>query len=298
MSDRRKPKKPVRNPAHIVLSKGRPARRVVEELPREQEALEFTIGRKFLGALQRFEGVQFHDLCRGAEPADLVCKSTDGHTVGLQIVEVINQQLRQLKHMRSSYREALVQALGEELLLFNGCRVSLVDSGEPPYLPPLTSLDGQACLRVLTEHVWKVAKDIHTLEVGKIRSRSTRTLNPERKVSVLIERILPAGEPVQFEFSWGGCGPSYRTDISRGLLTQAVQSKIAKQYAKPTVGKFVLLAYSIDTLLEGDDPDVRESRRILESSQHPFDDAWFIYPYADKKLGALIHIWPVHYADG
>ena len=90
MSDRRKPKKPVRNPAHIVLSKGRPARRVVEELPREQEALEFTVGRKFLGAFQRFEGVQFHDLQRGSEPADLMCKSSSGHTVGLQIVEVIH----------------------------------------------------------------------------------------------------------------------------------------------------------------------------------------------------------------
>jgi hypothetical protein len=294
MSDHRKPKKPIRNPAHFVFSKAGPVRRVVEELPREQEALEFTVGRKFLGALQRFEGVQLHDLCRGSEPADLVCKSLDGHTIGLQIVEVINQQLRQLRHMRSSYREALVQILGKELLLFNGCRVSLVDSGEPPYLPPLTSTGGQACLRVVKEHVRKVAKDIHTLEVGKIRSRSTKTLNPEHKVSVLVERILPAGEPVRLELSWAGGGPSYRVDISRGLLTQAVQSKIAKRYAKPAVGKFVLLAYSIDTLLKGDDPDVSESRCILSSSQHPFDDAWFIYPYADKELGALVHIWPVH----
>ena len=294
MSDRRKPKKPVRNPAHIVFPKAGPVRRVVEDLPREQEALEFTVGRKFLGALQHFEGVQFHDLGRGSDTADLVCKSPDGHTVGLQIVEVINQQLRQLQHMRVSYRDALVHTLGEELLLFNGCRVSLVDVGDPPYLPSLASTDGQACLRVLTEHVRKVARDVHTLEVGKIRSRSTKTLNPERKISVLVERILPAGEPVRLEFSWTGGGPTYRTDISRGLLTQAVQSKIAKRYAKPTVGKFVLLAYSIDTLLQDDDPDVSESRRLLESSQHPFDDAWFIYPYADEELGALVHIWPVY----
>ncbi|MES4787174.1 MAG: hypothetical protein C4294_16680, partial [Nitrospiraceae bacterium] len=105
-------------------------------------------------------------------------------------------------------------------------------------------------------------------------------------------------EPVRLEFIWMGGGPSYRMDISRGLLTQAVQSKIAKRYTKPTVGKFVLLAYSIDTLLQDDDPDVSESRRILESSQHLFDGAWFIYPYADKELGALVHVWPVHYADG
>jgi hypothetical protein len=294
MTDRKKPKKPVRNTSHIVFPKAGPVRRVVEEFPREQEDLEFTVGRKFLGALQHFEGVQFRDLCSGSEPADLMCRSPDGQDVGLQIVEVINQELRQLQDMRSSYRDALVQALGEELLLFKGCRVSLVDSGDPPYLPQVTSTDGQACLRVLAEHVRKVAKDIQTLKVGKIRSRSTKTLNPERKVGVLVERILPAGEPVRLEFSWTGGGPSYRTDISRGLLSQAVQSKIAKRYAKPAVGKFVLLAYSIDTLLQDEDPDVSESRRILESSQHPFDDAWFIYPYADKELGALVHIWPVH----
>jgi hypothetical protein len=119
-------------------------------------------------------------------------------------------------------------------------------------------------------------------------------LIPKREVSILIERILPAGEPVRLEFSWAGGGPSYRTDTSRGLLTQAVQSKIVKQYAKPAIGKLILLAYSIDTVLQDNDPDVSESRRILESSQHPFDDAWFIYPYADTELGALVRIWPVH----
>jgi hypothetical protein len=191
-----------------------------------------------------------------------------------------------------------VQTLGEVLLLFNGCRVSLVDSGDPPYLPQVTSTDGQACLRVLAEHVREVAKDVQTLEAGKIRSRRTKTPNPEREISVLVERILPAGEPVRLEFSWTGGGPPYRTDASRGLLTQAVQSKIVKRYAKPAVGKFVLLAYSIDTLLQEDDPDVSESRRILESSQHPFDDVWFIYPYADMELGALVHIRPADYTDG
>lgn len=297
MSDRGKSKKPIRNPAHIVFSKEVPVRRVVEEFPREQESLEFTIGKKFLGALQRFNGIQLHGLYRGAEPADLVCKTTDGHIVGLQIVEVIDQQLRQLRQMRLSYREALIQTLGKELLLFNGCRVLIGDSGVPPYLPKVNSTSGAAWLKFLTAHILAIANDIHTLEVGKIRSRSAETLNPKCKVSFIIHRILPADEPVRLEFSWNGGGPPYQTDISRGLLTQAVQSKIAKRYAKPAVGKFVLLAYSTDTLLMEDDPDVSESRSILESSEHPFDDAWFIYPYADKELGALVHIWPVHLTE-
>jgi len=292
MTNRRKPKKPVRNPSHVVFPRKGPVRSVVEQFPREQEDLEFTVGRKFLGALKHFEGIQLTGLCRGSEPADLMCTSSDGQTVGLQIVEVINQCLRQVQHQRSSYREALVQALGKDLLLFNGCRVSLVDSGEPPYLPEVASKDGEACLRVLADHLRGVAKEVHNLRVGKIRSRGTKTGSPERKVGVLIERILPAGEPVRLEFIWTGGGPSYRVDISRDLLTKALQSKVSKRYAKPSVGKFVLLAYSIDTLLGNDDPDISESRRILENSEHPFDEVWFLYPYAEKELGSLIRVWP------
>lgn len=293
MNNRKKPKKPFRNPAHIVFPKKGPIRHVVEELPREQEDLELTVGKKFLGALQHFIGIELRDLRRGSEPADLMARSLEGEDVGIQIVEVIDQQLRQLRHQRSSYRDALRQVLGKEMLLFNGCRVSLVDLGDPPFLPPINIKDGQACLGLLAEHLRRAAKDIHTLEVGKIRSRRTKTVSPEREVSVLIERILPAGEPVRYEFNWTGGGPSYQIDISRGILTRAVQSKLSKRYAKPRFGKFILLAYTVDTLLNEDDPDVKASRHLLETSVHPFDDAWFIYLYADIDLGSLVHVWPV-----
>jgi hypothetical protein len=91
---------------------------------------------------------------------------------------------------------------------------------------------------------------------------------------------------------WTGGGPSYRTDLARALLPAAVQSKIDKRYAKPASAKFWMLAYSVDTLLSKDDPDIVESRRLLETSTHPFDDVWFLYPYAEKDLGALVHVWP------
>jgi len=270
---------------------------VVEEFPREKEDLELTVGRKFIGALQHFEGIQLQDLCRGSEPADLVCRSTVGESVGLQVVEVVDQQVQHLQLMRLSYRAALVEALGEDLLRFNGCRVSIVDSGEPPYLPKVNTREGQMCLRLLAEHVRRVAIDVHTLQVGKMRLCGTKTQDPKRKVSVLVERLLVPGDPVRLELSWTGGGPSYRTDASRGILSQAVRSKIEKHYSKPESEKFVLLAYSIDTLLRSDDPDVRESQQILEATEHPFDDVWYFYPYAEKILGALIHVWPIQH-DG
>jgi hypothetical protein len=292
VSKRAKSKKPLRNPSHIVLPKRGAPYPIVEQFPRDQEDLELALGRKFLGALGRFKDIQLEGLAHGSEPADLTCRSPDGAIVDLQIVEVIDQRLRELRHMRSSYRDALLRALGGDLDVFSGCRVSLVDSGGPPYWPSVLSAKGRECVRLLAEHIRRVVGEIHTLEPRKIRSRSTTTIDPERMIWLVIERFVPGGESVPFEFHWGGAGPSYRTEVPRGLLPAAVQSKIDKQYAKPASVKFVLLAYSVDSLLLKDDPDIAEAQRLLETSPHPFDEVWFLYPYAKMELGALIHVWP------
>lgn len=75
-------------------------------------------------------------------------------------------------------------------------------------------------------------------------------------------------------------------------MPAAVRSKIDRRYTKPTSARFWLLAYSVDTLFHKNDPDVTESRRLLDTSSHPFDEVWFLYPYAEKALGALVHVWP------
>jgi hypothetical protein len=135
------------------------------------------------------------------------------------------------------------------------------------------------------------------LEPKKIRSRKALTRDPERTVSVVVERFVPAGESVPFDFHWTGGGPSYRTDVPRRLLPAAVQSKIDKRYTKPASARFWLLAYSVDSLLSEDDPDIAESQRLLETSPHLFDELWFLYLYAEEELGALVYIWPTKH-DG
>jgi hypothetical protein len=227
----------------------------------------------------------------------MTCRSKSYACLGIRFAVFITSlpdrvaQCR-LQHMRSSYRDALVQEMSDDLPVFSGCRVSLVDSGDPPYLPRVNSCPGHECVHLLAEHIRSVGIDIHTLESRKIRSRETKTVNPERSISLLVERFVPAGESVPFEFHWTGGGPSYRTDVPRGLLPAAVQSKIDKRYIKPASSKFWLLAYSVDTLFGKDDPDIAESQRLLEASRHPFDEAWFLYAYAEMDLGALVHVWP------
>jgi hypothetical protein len=294
VSERARPQKPLRNPFHIAFPKTGAPYPVVEQLPREQEGLELSLGRKFLGALGHFNGIKLDELTRGAEPADLACRSPDGIAIGVQIVEVIDQERRELRHMRSTYRDAVVEMLVDDLRLFSGCQVSLVDSADSPYLPGVNSRNGRECLRLLAEDIRNVAAEIQTLEPDNILSRKIRTINPEPEIAVVVERFSPAGESIPFRLAWTGSGPWYRSDVGRGLLPAAIRSKIDKRYTKPASAKFWLLAYSVDSLLVEHDPDIASSQRLLETSRHPFDEVWFLYPYADRELGALVHVWPTN----
>jgi hypothetical protein len=289
MGERPKHKKPRRNPAHIVFPKQGPVRRVIEEMPREKGELELRVARQFVNSV-RHQGVYLNEPRPGPDPPDVVCNTPDGQEIGLELVEIVNEPLRQLQEMRSTYRDALWHALGDDLLHFDGCRVSLCDSAEPPLLPKVSSAAGQVCLRHLADFLRSVGKEVHTLQVGK--TRNWWTTHPERKIWVAVERRLPPGEPVRLELHWEGGGPGYRTDVSRGLLTGAVRLK-AKLYAKPTTAKFLLLAYSIDTLLDEDDPDVIEARQFLDTTKHPFDEVWYSLPMAHKDFGPHFKVWPV-----
>lgn len=264
---------------------------VEEQLPRHQEPLELALGEKFLGALARFEGIELTRSAHRTEPADLSCHAADGTKIDIQIVEVVDRQLRAVSRMRSSYAMAIEHSLGDQLNVFRGCRVSLVDSGDPPYLPAVRSKAGEQCVSSLAEHIRNVGAEIGTLAVGSIRSRKTKVGTIGRSVGVLVERFLPFQEGAPLDFLWTGGGPAFRTDISRGLLTAAIRSKMHKRYAKPTSAKFWLLAYSIDILLHEADLDVTESRDELSNREHPFDAVWFLFPYASKPLGALLRIW-------
>jgi hypothetical protein len=290
MSDRR-PRKPVRNPGHIVFPKVGAAYAETEQMPRNQAGLEAIVGVKFLGALRHFLGRDLRDLRRGTEPADLECDEGDA-VVGIQVVEVIDHDWRQLLEMRSGYLAALRQR-GEELFgSFRGCRLVLVDDGEPPYLPQVTSSAGSECLGELVEQIRNAGTNIASLEVKKIRSVKLTTTAPARRIQFILERMQPYGSEAPVTLDWHGGGRSYQVDLPRGLLPAAVRSKIEKQYAKPSY-RFVLLAYSTETLFDDDDPDFAATRDLLDGSPHPFDEVWFLYLYVNQDLGHIVKVWPM-----
>lgn len=288
---RRKPLKPDRPLSSIIFPKKGKPRAAIEHLPRTQDNLEFAVGEKFIGAMEHFFGEKYSDLESGPGRADLTCRDEHGELIKIQVVEVINQELRQVMDMRSDYLNYLAKEYAEVFEVFRGCRITLADSGDPPYLPSIKTEAGRACAQQLADWLSGIGGEIQTLQCKKMRVLKTKVGPSEREISVAVERSDPFSGETQVGFEWGGAGPGYRADEPRGLLPTAIGHKIKKNYSKPNE-TFWLLAYSTDTIYLEDDPDIVASRALLDTSEHPFDDVWYFYPYNNKNLGAIERIWP------
>lgn len=291
MAHNKKSKKPIRNPIHIVFPKSGPVRKVEEKLPREQNSLELSISRKFLGALIHFIGIEYTDICSGSEPADVECKNLKGETIGIQIVEVVDKKQIELNEMRSSYKNALIKILGNDMLSFRGCRVTFYYLGEPNILSNVNSSKGKKIISILADFVKTLSPKVANLDVGKMSIFDTEELLEDGEFRIVVERCIAKDESNGVDVNCNGTGPSYKVGVSRGLLTSAVKSKIDLHYSRNSYKNFVLLAYSIDTLLMNQDPDVIECRMLLSTEVHPFDDSWCFFPYADDELGHIVHLW-------
>lgn len=289
---KKKPLKPDRPLVGIMFPKhGRPSR-IIEHMPRTQDDLETAVGVKFIDSLAQFYGRKYSDLRSGAGRGDLLCHDEKGLLIKIQVVEVINQNIRQLREMRKSYREYIIANHGAIFEAFRGCTVKVVGVGNPPYLPNIKTQGGRDCASQIAKWLSDLSKDIKSLECKKILRRETTLVPYQRGVSVKIERFRPFDNTAPFKFTWSRCGPSYR-DGKRNLLPTAIKSKINKHYSKPKE-PFWLLAYSIDTFyFEEEDLDIQESVSLLHKTDHPFDEVWYFNPFVNINLGSIIHIWPL-----
>lgn len=241
-------------------------------------------------SLAHFHGLIFSDLERGDDPPDLVCKGPGGSRLNIEVVEIVDEKLRLLKQMRDSYHSRISQEHWGALELFKGCAVTLVDSGEPPYLPNVDSVKGATCLAELVAGLTTFGEDIGSLKPKSVRRYELAIGSHKRCVTVLCERFVPAGDGVQVGFRWDGAGPGHQIDIPRQLLPNVIRQKI--QHNSPLRDPFWLLAYSCDTNFGEDDADINESRRLLRVRKTPFNEIWYLYPLSNIKLGHIIPIWP------
>lgn len=137
-----KPKKPDRPLRSITFPKSGPPRENIEHLPLEQGKLDLEVGMKFIGSLAHFRGETYTGLREGPEePADLSCFGVNGAEIYIQVTTIVDQLQRTLWQMRNSYREEIVTKHSDALQGFSGCSVTLVDVGDPPYLPRVNRLE-------------------------------------------------------------------------------------------------------------------------------------------------------------
>jgi hypothetical protein len=287
---KRQPLKPDRPITSLVFPKKGRVYRAVEHPPRTQNELELTFGIKFGRALTHFKGRKLLKIESGAGRGDLICYDEHGSKIKIQMVEVIDHKLRLLNEIRTTYAKHLHSKYSTVMELFSGCTVTLVDSGDPPYLPSIKTADGRKCAEEIATWLKDLGQEVDTLECKKIRVRRTNIGPDKREVSVSIKRFIPGEKNVPYSFQWSGGGPSSLVNEPRNLLPEAVRKKIDKHYSKPKE-PFWLLAYSTDTLLSDDDPDVCEAAKLLGGAKHPFDEVWYIFPYNNVELGHIVQVW-------
>jgi hypothetical protein len=282
-----KPKRPL---ASIVFSVQGKVRHNVEVPPRTQKDLELAVGKKFIGAMIHFQGITLEGIEPVEAEGDLVVRTEDGIFVTLQIAEVVDQMMRRINEQRNSYAALLLSEYPDVVGVFTGCRLTIVDNGSEPFLPHASSKKGRRNLQDLVYKMEELGDSLPTLRIGKMRVRKW-LLNPSGvELSVICERIAESNAGLPPQVSWTG-GYVVEAGYRRTLIAKVVKDKIKQGYSKPS-GEFWLLMYSSDIIPQPDDPEVLEASAILENNDHPFDQAWFIFPYPNQDLGHLVKLWP------
>lgn len=286
------PSKPEREVGVIVFPKDGAPYLDVERLPGEQDKQELIAVKKLLGALAHFKDKHYRNPRVGSGGTDdIVCESEDGSTIEIQVAWTGDDNIRQLREMRDSYVNVIANEHLEVLKAFHGCNVDLVDTGDPPYLPRVKTIEGQRCLDELVSGLMNIGSQIDTLQVGKISGRKLNIGPDRREIGVICERLPSTNNDMPCSIRWTGSLPVYGGDGRRNTLSETVLKKINKSYAKPE-NEFWLLIYSTDLPLTDTDPDISSAQEILNKSEHPFDIVWYLHPHPNLERGILIKVWP------
>ncbi len=78
--------------------------------------------------------------------------------------------------------------------------------------------------------------------------------------------------------------------MSKTLPAVTIQGKIDKKYGKYN-GALWLLAYELDRLRLGEPESMSNVRKVLNSSEHPFKEVWYLFP-SSAGTGHAVRLWP------
>lgn len=292
MTERKEPKKPSRPLGHIVFPKKGQVRKVIEPLPENKEDLEKAIVSRFVGALADFEGRSITNV-KKCEPWPDFEGYEHTNVVGIEVVELVNQQHNMLRRTQEEYENAILERLGNRLSLFSGLRITLDDSYQMPPYPKINSKDGKEIVECYVQSLLDSADEIGSYDLRRIFIREWRNENGKPKVGIYGYRTALKEMNVPPHIGFLGTFPESLEKV-RSLLAEAVEHKIDKSYTKYEKGKLLLLVYEVGAISvePGNSEAIQRAQDVLKEEKHQFDEVWYIFPYAESHLGALHRVWP------
>ena len=292
MASKKQPRKPSQPLGHIVFPKKGPVRKVIEALPEDKEELEEAVVTKFAGALTHFEGRHIQNITKADPWPDF--EGTEGTgTVGIEIVELVNKRHNILRSIQQAYEVAILNTLGDRVEMFSGLDITLDDNYQTPPYPNVNSVECRTIVETFVSNLLVSAPELERYAFRKVFIRRWQDDAESPKIGIHGHRIAgkEAGLPAHIRF-FGSFPES--ADRVVYLLAEAVAHKVAKSYTKYTKGSLTLLVYEVGSISvePGESQAILKAREILEANEHNFDEAWYIFPYADRDLGAINKIWP------
>ncbi len=290
MSKSKKPRKPSSPLGHIVFpKKGRPYP-VIETLPDSADDLETVIVEKFTGALKHFEKRELSNLQRGDLWPDFKCKERD-EIVGVEVVEVVNREHAGKRHIQEQYAARIRELIDDIYPRLAGLRIDLIDGDQQPPYPSLATKAGWLLAHFIADNLKAEVEKFEQLQRLGIRRWQKGPNLPE--AGAFITRIAPRESGSAAVLRFQGTFPE-SLSVGESLLKNAIEGKLSKNYPRFSEGKLWLLAYEVFGVSVGPKPSkaLDLARQLLQSRQHPFDEVWYIWPYAEKTLGHIEKVWP------
>lgn len=261
---------------------------MLEALPESPKGLETTIVRKFIGALQHFEGRHLEPPVANEPWPDFVTREGE-RQVGIEVVEVINPDHAQKRRTQQLYAAHVQELLDDALPQFAGLRIQLDDGYQDPPYPALSSAAGRALAESLAHNLREAEQTLQQLPVGRGRYLRWQAGPDVPNTGAIVTRQAPYESGIAVRIQYLGSFPESQ-DFQERRLVATIEGKIDKQYTRYAAGPLLLLAYGQDVPVA--DTEVDQARAGLRSGSHRFDEVWYFFPYAGEDLGHIVRIWP------
>lgn len=290
MSVQKRPKKPSAPLGHIVFPKKGKPYRVLEPLPASAKDLEAAIVDKFVGALRHFEKRELSNPLPCDPWPDFEAQECKKH-YGIEVVEIINPEHARRRAIQAQYAQQIRGLINDISPRLAGLSVQLIDGYQDPPYPPLNTAVGQQLASFIADQLRSEVEKLEALKQFVVRHWQRGPERPE--AGAFFTRVAPkeSGIPVTLHFL--GSFPE-AVSVSENLLSQSIEGKLRKSYTKYKKGRLCLLAYEVFSMSVGPKPSKAAAiaRELLDSQLHPFDEVWYIHPYAGKPLGHIERVWP------